>query len=512
MNSRKKSRNILFILLLLYFLCCNKKESTNSIFRLTIIHTNDIHGHFFKEKDVGWEKEGSNGAALASWIKSVLRYNKSRGIPTLILDGGDFYSGTPEGNMTKGRSILQVMEKLGYNGIVVGNHEFDNGKENLAELTAISKVPILGANIIDKNTKKIFDKLIPYLVFNLGIKVAVIGVTTPQTPISTLPSNVEGLEFKEPEESIDYYQKIITQKEKKIFFVVLSHLGLERDKLLAKHNKKISVIIGGHSHTLLEKPILFNSTIICQAGFNGKYSGKLELWIDKKTLKVTSYKYNLFKIMEGDFSSDPQIESFLNKIQSSINLNLDEVIGYTEGDIIPDDENESYIGNIITDAMRDRTKVEIAFHNAHGIRHSIPKGEIRLRQIFMVLPFDDTLYTMELQGRQIKELLKQALSNKMQHGMIQLSGIKVNYKIEKSKLAFVSIIKDDGKKIEDDIYYSVVTNSFLAKGGDGLYIFLGGKNRKDTGILLRDAVTEHIKKISPLKPAEFNSTRIIQLP
>ena len=491
--------------------CNGKTKPASKEFRLTILHTNDIHGHFFSERRVGWEERLGGAPILSSIIKGIKRKNKKENVLTLILDAGDFYSGTPEGNITKGRAILKIMEKLGYNAINIGNHEFDDGKENLKELIGLSKIPFLGANIIDKDKDSIFDGIRPYILFKAQIKIAVIGVTTPETEVTTLPQNIKGLRFEDPIETVKYYKEKIVEENGKSLFIILSHLGLEEDKKLAKAVKGLSVIIGGHSHNLLTQPIKIKDTIICQTGSYGRYLGKLDLWIDPDRLKIKRYRYRLIKIVEGSTTPDPEMVSLIKRIRENLGIDLERVISYAKVDIITNNDEESYLGDMITDAMREVTSAQIAFQNAHGIRYPLPKGEITIRDLFMVLPFNNTLVTMELTGEQIKEIVKLGL--KREHGMLQVSGLKIKYRERDGEIELVSIkLSDTGEDIRDDKSYRVVTNNFLAQGGDGMYIFLQGKNIKDTGLLLRNIVVDYLQKKIPLDPTNFKPNRIIQIP
>jgi 2',3'-cyclic-nucleotide 2'-phosphodiesterase (5'-nucleotidase family) len=170
------------------------------------------------------------------------------------------------------------------------------------------------------------------------------------------------------------------------------------------------------------------------------------------------------------------------------------VLGAAETDLTRDRTGESSLGDIVTDAMREASGAQIAFQNGGGIRTNIPKGPITLGTVFTALPFDDDIVSMDLTGEQIRELLEKSV---LSENMLQISGLQVVYDLSKSEGAKVASVKVAGEPMEDQTTYRVVTNDFLAAGGNQFNVFKKGRN-VSIGPMQRDAVADYIRKNSPI--------------
>jgi 5'-nucleotidase/UDP-sugar diphosphatase len=465
---------------------------------LTILHVNDTHGHIlpYTEKSVSTKVPASGAAYLA---RMVLEERSKNPEGTLLLSAGDMFQGTPVSNLFNGKPVIEVMNYLSFDAMAIGNHEFDWGMDAFNNLLASSCFPYLSANIKDRHGHYL-PGVKPYImVSRKNLKIAIIGVTTPETMCSTKPGNIEGFKVYRPEDILPELIKKL--KEGGVhMIIVLSHLGLDADKELAQQVSGIHVIVGGHSHTAVKTPVIIGDTIILQAGHYGLYLGAFELSIDTDTGKIAGYKKSraLKKVLAGpDTPYDEGAAAIVNTYYDQIKEKFAEVVGESLVDLKRRYQRESNIGNLICDTMREETTADIAFMNSGGIRTDIPKGKITLEQVFTLLPFDNNLVTMNLTGAQILEILE--YNAKMEQGSLQVSGIEIRYDISEPVGSRVKEVYIGEKPLAREHIYSVTTIDFLAAGGDAFKTFKGGKNIL-YGTNLRDLFVSYLKKHSPVSP------------
>ena len=184
----------------------------------------------------------------------------------------------------------------------------------------------------------------------------------------------------------------------------------------------------------------------------------------------------------------------VDKYESQVKTEFSKVIGTASADLTRDSSGESNLGDAVADAMRSATGAQIAFQNGGGIRADIPKGPITLETVFTTVPFDNDLVSMDLTGEQIMELLERSV---LSENMLQVSGIQIVYDLSKPAGAKVASVEVAGKPMAAMATYRVVTNDFLASGGDRFNIFKKGRNIS-SGPAQRDAVADYIRKNSPI--------------
>ncbi|MBC8136695.1 MAG: metallophosphatase, partial [Fibrella sp.] len=224
---------------------------------LTLLHTNDLHGHV-------WHPDEPRGLVrLASFVQQVRADMPN----VLLLDAGDIIHGTPEEKAFHGMAILDAMNALRYDVATVGNHEFDFGQKVFKNALAHARFPLLSANVVEEKSGEPWGGLKPWTVLTSGgVRVGVFGLTTPTTVQIEWPRTLEGIVFADP---LAAARKAITQlrDDAKVDCVIaLSHLGYEDDKKLAAAVTGMDIIIGGHSHTMLDQQIWVNGVLIAQTG------------------------------------------------------------------------------------------------------------------------------------------------------------------------------------------------------------------------------------------------------
>ena len=475
---------------------------------IRILHVNDFHGFAEAYKPLGSD-ELLGGIAYLAAKANELR----KGKPSLLLSAGDMIQGNNWANLFQGESVMEWMNEMRFDAMVLGNHEFDFGQEVLKKRISEARFPILGANVEG------VERLKPYVIKELkGIKVGIIGVVTEDVPLSTHPRNVVGLNFISPMKIIEKYIKEL--KNKVDVMVVLSHIGYPADRMLAEKVEGIDVIVGGHSHTKITKPVSLGNTLIVQAWEHGKALGVVDLTI--KDGKVIRSEGRLEEIKPEEGREDKATLALLNKYKGKVDAVLNERIGEVEVDL--DGENvrkrETNLGNFIADIMRRTSGADITLINGGGIRTSIKKGEVRVKDVYSVLPFDNYIVAIKLTGQQIREALEHGVSAvEDEEGRFpQVSGLTFTYSPSEKRGSRIKEISVSGHPIELDKEYVVATNDFLAAGGDGYQAFgeaikssrdfsvMGGmmKGEKvvysDSGRWLRDVVVEYIKELKRIAP------------
>jgi len=493
---------LLFVLAVILVGCGDNRD----LRRICIVHTNDIHGHVTPEQVQG-ERVGTGGLAVfAAWLEEVRRRNVRAGVPTFLFDAGDIFTGTPEGALGKGREIVRLFNGLGYQAVTVGNHEFDFGYYSLTRMAQAAEFPFLGANISLGEGSPV-DFIEPWVVFEeADIKLGVIGVTTDEVPFITLTGNTGKIVFSDPTKAVEAARRSLEAQGVRVI-LALTHQGLEEDLELAREVKGLDVIIGGHTHTLLEEPMVERGVIVCQAGSYGRWAGKLDLWVDPAAGTVERWEYELFTNLHGAYPPQLETARALRELEKKLDPGYQEVYGLSLSELAGEDDRESVLGDLIADAMREATKTDLAFENPYGIRWPIFPGKITGRAVFLVIPFTDDLVTMELSGRQVRELLEQSFT--LHKGMLQVSGLKAEYDLsrpEGSRLLRAWVGEDP---LDDKEDYTVTVNGFLAGGGDGFITFRQGRNVRRTGVILRRALQEYIRRHTPLDKGAFPLDRLI---
>jgi len=494
--------NVLFIFLFITFAYAQSSE-------IRILHVNDFHWFVEPYKPLGSDELLGGIPYLASKANE-LRKEK----PSLLLSAGDMIQGDNWANLFLAESVIELMNGMRFDVMVLGNHEFDFGQEILKKRISEARFPVLGANVEG------LDYLKPYIIRELnGIRLALIGIVTEDVPLSTHPRNVAGLRFISHTETAEKYIKEL--KGKADVVVVLSHIGFPADRDLAEKVKGIDVIVGGHSHTKITKPVSIGSTLIVQAWEHGKVLGVLDLTV--KDGKIIGFEGHLEKIKPQKGKEDRVTLAIVKKYKERVDAVLNESIGEAEMDL--DGENvrkgETNLGNFIADIMRRASMADVTLINGGGVRTSIKKGEVRVKDVYSVLPFDNYIVAIKLTGKQIKEALEHGVSAvEDEEGRFpQVSGLTFKYSPTEKRGSRVKEVYIVGKPIDPDRTYIVATNDFLAVGGDGYKAFgeaikssrdfsvIGGmmKGEKviysDSGRWLRDVVVEYIKEKKRIAPA-----------
>ncbi len=518
---------------------------------LVLVHTNDVHGRIVEEK--GRDKTTSvvGDAKLATVIENE-RAKKDQ--TTVVVDAGDAFQGLPISNSTKGEARAEILNKMNYDAMAVGNHEFDFGLDEAKKYKQILKFPLLssntyvnGARLFEASTIVDKDKTVK------GDEVVVIGVTTPETATKTHPKNVQGVTFKDPIPEVLNVVKEIQAKAKVTgddykTYVVLAHLGVDtttpkewRGSTLADELSKSPllkgkrvVVIDGHSHTVESKTygdnVTYNQT--------GSYLNN----IGKVTLKPNSLlgTPSLIKASETtNVTPNAEVKELVDKIKAKYDAeNAVVVVKNSPVELSGTRENvrvrETNLGNVVADSLYEygqtgfKNKADIAVTNGGGLRETIAKDKpITKGSVIAVLPFGNTISQISVTGKDVLAMFEKSLGSILQvdkagktvldengqpllepsGGFLHVSGAKVYYdtNLPSGKRVLRVEVKNHDTGAYDKLdlakTYYLTTNDFLAAGGDG-YTMLGGA--REEGPSMDEAFKNYLEKADLTKYAVVN--------
>lgn len=457
---------------------------------ITILHTNDMHTQFLPEPAV-WVKQDPK--PLIGGMKALSGYLKElRDGEVVLLDAGDMMTGTLisaiEDHGVKGGGFIRMANRLHYDASVIGNHEFDNGFDNLKKVMKLSNFPWLSANLYVDDTLLTSAYRI---IRRNGLTIGIIGLTTDGLYGLVSPKHLKGMTIHPVPETA---QKMIDAVDPQTdLIILLTHEGFEVDSALAASIQNVDVIVGGHSHTRLPSPRVVNDVIIVQTGARCQNLGKLNLEVNADT--ITSFNGSLVPLWESKIDPDPVMAALVDSFKTVIDEAYGKQIGTLKTEWKQAYSTESNLGNFITDAMRITANADFAVVNSGGIRKNLEKGSITLRDIYEILPFQNDLVSFECTG---EELLKLIETNTIrggfeQGGILQVSGIKYAYKIENKEIHVIDA-SVNGEMILPEKMYTGVTVDYVAS--DNAMRYMGFKPRapEPLDLLLADVVVDYIKE------------------
>lgn len=454
--------------------------------RLRLLHFNDLHGQLASLSDP--EADPAGGLARLATLVSEAR-TEVPGQRTLLLFAGDLLQGTLSSSLFMGRPDLVLLERIGLDAAVVGNHEFDFGQENFRALAQASSFPFLSANLRAAPEPLTIR---PSIVMGESgaPRIAILGLTTAELLTTTHPRNTKGIEVADP---IEVARGLVPRlRAQADLVVVLSHLGLAADRRLARAVDGIDVIVGGHDHHVLDTPVMESGALILQAGARGQWLGQLDFECAAGRLEPNGYRLIPVSV---EVAESPEIAAEVARIVSEADAGMGAVIGAIDVDLSAVRERirrgEAVFGDFVADLVRTITGADIALINAGSFRASIPKGEVTLKQVYEALPFGNELVVVELSGSRIRAALARSAALEPEDnpgGFLQVSGVR--YVIDGRRLGAVML---PAGELDPSARYRVVMPDFLAAGGDGYAMLMRQEGRVATGRRLSDVVVAAIR-------------------
>jgi len=508
--------------------------------RLTILHTSDVHSrllpyHFepsFTDTNVLGlpERCPDDYTTETSWcefrdyeyggiarIGAILKEERQRARRVLHLDSGDSFQGALVFNEFSGEAEMRLMTEIGLDAAVVANHEFDKGAANLAtQYGAWGGFDFLAANYDFEDSDlpwatDLEQMVLPSRLYDLdGLRVGVIGLGNVSSLNSIYDeSNSMGIKVMEPEDVLPAQAALLRSQGADIV-IALSHMGLHRDQEHAQWVEGVDLYIGGHHHIATKPPIVVTNEItgrqipVVHSGAFSKFVGRLDLVI--RDGEILSHAHTLRPVAnykeDGEYQMprDPRVVDILEEYQEALDskINTAQVIGYAEDNLrrYSATGGDSMLGNFTAEAMRfyPGVETEIALTNTLGIRADIPAGDITLDALYNSMPFDNTITTMFLSGREIQELLDFVASRSTDRGcssQAQVAGIQFVMVCDPHDPR-AEEIKINGMDLDSEGTYELATNDYIAHGGSGFEVLERNTTQVDSGISIRDVVLSAI--------------------
>ncbi|MFK8259371.1 bifunctional UDP-sugar hydrolase/5'-nucleotidase UshA [Erwinia sp. AnSW2-5] len=510
-------------------------------YKFTVLHTNDHHGRFWNNE------QGEYGLAAQKTMMDQIRYEvQAHGGAVLILSGGDINTGVPESDLQDAEPDFRGMNLIGYDAMAIGNHEFDNPLSVLRQQQKWAKFPLLSANIYQKSTgNRLFQ---PYALFNrMGLKIAVIGLTTDDTAKIGNPENFTDIQFHKPATEAKAVVEQLRAKEKPDVIIAATHMGhydnghhgsnAPGDVEMARELPAgyLDMIVGGHSQdpVCMAKenvkqadyvpgmpctPDRQNGTWIVQAHEWGKYIGRADFTFLNGKLTLDHYELvpiNLkHKVKNADGSTtwvnytpeiakNPAMQKLLTPFQkkgeAQLGVKIGSVNGRLEGDRSKVRFVQTSMARLILEGQIERTKADFAIMSGGGVRDSIDGGAITYKDVLKVQPFGNTLVYVDMKGSEVEKYLSVVANKQVDSGAYaQFARISLT-----ADGTGVSNILINGKPLEADKTYRMATLSFNATGGDGYPLVDKLPGYVNTGFVDAEVLKQYIQSHSPLDVAKY---------
>lgn len=518
-------------------------------YRFSILHTNDHHGHFWANA------QGEYGLAAQKTLMDQQRYDvQAKGGGALILSAGDVNTGVPESDVLDAEPDIRGMNLIGYDAMALGNHEFDKPLSVLQKQQKWAKFPFLAANIYAKGSDKRLFK--PWAIFNrMGLKIAVIGLTTTDTLRIANPQNVAQIEIRDPVKETEKAVAELRASDKPDVIIALTHMGHYDD---GQHGSNapgdvelarslppgtVNVIVGGHSHDAVCmakenvsvadyqpgqpcQPDRQNGVWIVQAKEWGKFVGRGdftfrngELTLDNYQLIPVNLKHKV-KNLDGSETWLPYQEAIaqngaMMKLLTPYQLRAGKQLAVNVGrsDSVFDGDRSKVrfeqmpLAQLILRAQMAATQADFAVISGGGIRTSLAQGEISWRDLLQIQPFGNQVVSVTLTGKELLNYLATVANIKADSGgFAQFSNISL---VADGKS--VSAVKINGEPLQLDKTYRMATNSFNASGGDGYPVIDGHAGFRNSGLRDAEVLRDYVSQHSPLRVADYAPPQIVHL-
>ncbi|MBU1279743.1 MAG: 5'-nucleotidase/apyrase family protein [Alphaproteobacteria bacterium] len=487
-------------------------------YSLTILHTNDFHARFepISKYDAGCSSEDNTEGKCfggSARLVTAVEEARKRSNNAILVDGGDQFQGTLFYTYYKGKLAAEMMNKLGYDAMTVGNHEFDDGPEVLRGFMDAVTFPVLMSNADFSGEPLLADKLLKSTIIERGgEKIGLIGLTPHDT--DELASPGPNVIFTDPSDAVQgEVDKLTSEGVNKI--IVLSHSGYNVDKAVAANTTGVDVIVGGHSNTLLGDmegaegpyPTMVGNTAILSAYAYGKFLGELNVTFDDdgEITEAVGAPIIMDAAVPEDEVTVARIAEAAVPLEEIRNKVVAETSAAIDGDKNTCRTMECEMGTLLADAMLARVKdqgIEIALQNGGGVRSSIDAGPVTMGEVLTVLPFQNTLSTFYVPGSTIVEALENGVSQltDVAGRFLQVAGLTYAYDGSAEVGSRVSDVMVGGAPIDLDKVYGVVSNNYVRNGGDGFKMFISAENAYDFGPDVADVVAEYLIQNGPYTP------------
>ena len=486
--------------------------------QIRFITTNDLHSYLkpiyyrYLDEMKPWGAQSRDGdyvnkaaiegkiggmAHVATMIKQLKAEKPGK---NMVLDAGDTWHGAGISLFDKGVSMVKIMNAIGYDAMTPGNWDFLYRQEQFLDLLDLADFPVIAYNLTDREWEE--PVLEQYIIRKVGnLKIAVIGLTYPWTALtSAITGAAQWYKFGIKEEEARELIRDIREKENPDLVVFVSHGGYGLDQKFARRINGIDIYLSGHTHEEVLDPVVWNNTIIFQGGAHGKYVVSLDVDVKDKT--ITNFNYRLIKVRQNQVVADPEVSKLIEDAYRPFQKKLNEVIGETKVMLHRRDYWQSSVGNLLTDAMRETQKTDIAFFPAWRYGATLMPGKITAEDIYNLIPTDGHVFTYSMRGKEIRALLENILGSVINQDpytrvggdMIRFSGIKLVADLAKSAGNRIVEMTVGGKEFSKETVYSIASVHTRFQNSP----LFGATYVKDTGKVFVEELISYIRKNSPV--------------
>ena len=422
----------------------------------TILHSNDMHGDFLAEVQ-GAEGRLVGGLALLSgYINKVRREEEN----VFYVISGDMVQGSIIDAEFKGISTIEIMNYLAPDVVTLGNHEFDYGLPHLLFLEKMANFPIVNANLyIRKYNKRLMR---PYAILpKAGFDVLFIGIITDKV-IDAIKRDSDVGSFISLEDAAAEVGKICNayKNDDIDLTVLMTHIGFESDVELAKLLEPewgVDMIIGGHSHTILEQPARVNGILIAQAGVGTDQIGRFDIVVDDDTNSIVDYRWQLIPVTEGIAEPDKDLEAYIDSFKEVVDRKYNTIVTKFAAPLThPRREEETALGNLFADALAEAGQMDVMLLGSGSVRSKEMGPLVTLGNFTACFPYADTLTRFTVTGATLRKMFNHWMRPENRTGegeCYQVNGaVRVVYNESAHALALLSV---NGEPVQDDRLYTV---------------------------------------------------------
>jgi 5'-nucleotidase len=502
---------------------------------LVILHFNDFHGQILPLDVVrtpsSRQRQGGF-PVLAGYIGAQRRAHGAERV--WVTNGGDWFQGTPEGNDDHGRGVVEAFGRLQLTASVIGNHEYDFGERNVKALVDLMREPALGANVLAPpmvcglgaapsssgpvaanvlvppelcglrppvvRTSRAYAR--PFVVQQVGgLRVALVGLVAEDTKqVSTGPfwlaDESDVVQFGDEARAVERLLPVLQSQADVI--VLITHCGLETDRALARRFPQVPLILGGHSHTALQRGYREGGTLIVQSSGKGTAISRVEVALNASEPRFVPLNGGLVELTHAEHPPDAETAAWCERRFGHLRAVWDTEIGRVEG--APDTRQRAGstpAGNFVAALIRKEGQAQLGFTNKGGIRSTLQPGPLTRRQVYELLPFENSVVTLELTGEQLFATLQASLARGRRP--LEVDGGSYRYEVVEGErelldLKIGSDLIESGKQDNKDKRYLVATNSFLARGGDGLEALAKATVVREGKVWMRDLLLQRLQQ------------------
>jgi 5'-nucleotidase len=429
-----------------------------------------MHGDFAAENRAGETKLVGGLSLLSGYINKVRREEEN----VIYVIAGDMVQGSLIDSEYKGLSTMGLMNYLAPDVVSLGNHEFDYGLSHLLFLEKVANFPIVNANLYIKPYGKRLMK--PFLIMpKAGFEILFTGIITEKV-MDTIRNDSLVSSFVTLEEASNEVGKICNayKSDDIDLTILLTHIGFDSDIELAKMLKPewgVDIIIGGHSHTILEKPVKENGILVVQAGVGTDQIGRFDIVVDDDTNSIIEYKWALIPIDGSIAEPDQQLQQYLEKYQHEVDDKYNAIIGKLAFEHThPKREIETSTGNLLADAFADHAQCNVMFVASGSIRKPTLGPLVTMRDLITCFPYNDVLTRYTITGEQLKNTFKHIMRPENRNGEGECyqvnSSVRAVYSDSEKDLVSLKI---DGRDVDPTKTYTICMQGYHAKNANAYF-------------------------------------------